>query len=131
MSRQILLIDDDLDMHDVVRLILEPTGCTVTCCSTAPAGWALLRQGLPDLILLDIMLASPHEGLRIARELKGDPRTRPVPIIMISSIGESIGQEYAREIGAATLPGDAFLEKPLDPQALRITVARLLDSSAA
>jgi len=128
-GKHVLLIDDDPDMHDVVRLILEPLGVRITCCATAPTGMETLRNDHIDLLLLDIMLAAPTEGLVLAREIKRDERLRSIPIIIISSIGESVGTAYARELGAAGLPGQSFMEKPLDPRKLQETVKQLLDAA--
>ena len=81
----ILLIDDDPDMHDAVRLILEPQGYRVTCCATGPAGLEAMRTAEPALVLLDIMLASPVEGLHLASRMKQDRGLSHVPVILISA----------------------------------------------
>jgi CheY-like chemotaxis protein len=126
-GKHILFIDDDLDMHDIVRLILEPLGYRITCCATAPAGREALRRDRPDLILLDIMLASPDEGIVLAKELKSDGDLKEIPIVIISSMGESVGADYARELDAGGLPREGFLEKPLDALKLRSVLSRLLE----
>ena len=126
-DKHILLVDDDRDMHEAIRLILEPLGYRLTCCTTAPEARAALRRELPDLLLLDIMLATPHEGLVLAKEIKNDHRLGQIPMLMISSIGESLGMDYANELDGSGMPGEGFLEKPLDPQRLRDNVCRLLN----
>ena len=126
MDKHVLLIDDDLDMHDIIKLVLEPLGCRVTCCSSGPAGMDLLRREPPDLLLLDIMLSSPTEGLVLAKKIKGDETLKTIPIILISSIGESVGADYARELGDSVVPGEGFMEKPLDPPRLREAVTQIL-----
>ena len=123
---RILLIDDDPDMHDAVRMILEPLGYHLTCCLSGPTGLEALRKAPPDLLLLDIMLASPSEGFRLAAEMKKDPALKEVPVIMISAIGQTMGMDFAKELGSDYVEADLFLEKPLSAAKLRQAVAQML-----
>jgi CheY-like chemotaxis protein len=125
-GKHVLLIDDDPDMHHAVKLMLEPSGLRVTCCATGPAGLEVLRRERPDLVLLDIMLASPSEGFHLAYEIKKDDAIKDIPIIMISSIGQTMGLDYARELGTDYVQAELFLEKPLQAAKLRAAVAQLL-----
>ena len=129
-DKHVQLIDDDPDMHDIVRLILERLGYRVSCYSTGPAGMEALRREPPDVLLLDIMLASPTEGLVLANDIKSDGDLKAIPIIMISSIGHSLGADYAREVGADSVPVEDFLEKPLAPHKLRAAVNRVFENHA-
>jgi len=122
----ILLIDDDPDIHLVVKMILEPQGYKVTCCLTGPEGLERIRRQLPALVLLDIMLAHPSEGLQVACEMRHDDRLKDIPIIMISAIGATIGNDYYSEVCPGTASGDMFLEKPFDAPTLREAVEWVL-----
>jgi len=112
-GEHILVVDDDADVREALRLMLEPKGYKVTLCATGPEGRELARTRVPDLILLDIMLATVSEGLHVAYELQKDESLAHVPIIMISSIGETLGLDYASEVGTDYLPATCFLPKPL------------------
>ncbi|HUU85567.1 MAG TPA: response regulator [Phycisphaerae bacterium] len=127
---RILLIDDDPDMHDAVKMILEPLGHRVTCCSTGPAGLEALRSDPPDLLLLDIMLSSPSEGFYLAAEMKKHPALKDIPIVMISAIGQTMGTAFAKELGSDYVEADLFLEKPLEAGKLREAVGRFLRRGA-
>jgi CheY-like chemotaxis protein len=122
---RILLIEDDLDMHHAIRAMLEPE-FELTCCSTGPAGLAEMLRAPPDLLLLDIMLATPSEGFHLCYQIKDDPRLREIPVVMISSIGKRIGLDYASELGSEYVPADAFVEKPFDARTLLEAIGRLL-----
>ena len=124
---RILLIDDDEDMHLVVRMILEPEGYQVACCRTGPEGLEAMRRDRPDLVMLDIMLSHPSEGLQVACEMRHDPGLKDIPIIMISAIGETIGKDYYSEVCPGTASGDLFLEKPFDAPTVRDAVRWILD----
>jgi len=129
-GKRILLIDDDPDMHDAIKMILEPLGYSVAGCFTAPEGLETLRADPPHLLLLDIMLSSPSEGFHVSAEMKQDPGLKDIPIIMISAIGHTMGMEYAREMGTEDIQADLFLEKPLEAAKLREAVAQVLREHA-
>jgi DNA-binding response OmpR family regulator len=125
-NKTILLIDDDADIHEAVKMILEPAGYQVECALTGPAGLEAARRRTPDLILLDIMLDSPSEGFHLAYELKKDDLLKTVPIVIISSIGKTMGMDYAKELGSDYVPVDQFLDKPFDAATLRNAVQKAL-----
>ncbi len=124
--KHILLIDDDPDIEHVIRVLLPAPQFRVDCRHSGPRGLEAMRADPPDLLLLDIMLASPSEGFHLCYEIRQDEALRHVPIVMISAIGARMGMDYAREIGSEYLPADAFLEKPLESALLRKTVLDLL-----
>lgn len=126
-DKTILVIDDDKDIHKAVRLILEPLGYKVETVLTGTDGLQAARRLHPNLILLDVMLASPSEGFHVAYELKKDESSADIPIVILSAVGSAMGLDYAKEVGSAYLPADAFLEKPFDAAILRSTIARCLD----
>jgi DNA-binding response OmpR family regulator len=123
---RILLIDDDRHMHEAVRLILEPLGYEVHCFTTVPDGQAHLEQSGADLLLLDIMLSTPTEGLEFRQQLRQNQHYDNLRIIMFSSVAAPSGQIYAQELGDDRIDSDMFLEKPLDARTLREAVAHQL-----
>jgi CheY-like chemotaxis protein len=125
-GKHILLIDDDPDMHEAIKLTLEPEGYRVTCCLTGPEGMEALQRIKPDLVLLDIMLASPSEGFHLAYEMKKDPALKGIPVIMISAIGKKMGIDYSKEVGSDYIQAEMFLDKPFEARTLREAVKRLL-----
>ncbi len=125
-SSRIVLIDDDPDMHHAVRLMLEPMGYQVDCFLTGASGLEAIRREPPGLILLDIMLASPTEGIELAATLRRDPQLAPIPIVMISSVDPDVARDLARQGGVDDLPADRFLEKPLTPATLLSAVRDVL-----
>ena len=126
-GERILLIDDDPDVQEALRLMLEPAGYDLRCFSTGPEGMAAVRDDRPDLILLDIMLSSQSEGFHLAYELKKDEVSAGIPIVMISSIGETLGINYAKELGSDYLPVEKFLDKPLTRDVVLSAVRETLD----
>jgi CheY-like chemotaxis protein len=121
-----LLIDDDPDMHSVVQMVLEPDGYEIVCCRTAAEGLARMHERKPDLLLLDIMLMHPVEGLQVACQMRQDGSLKDIPIVFVSTMGQSVGSERAKEVCPETLDFDLFLEKPLDAGVVRETVKQAL-----
>lgn len=124
---RVLLIDDDPDIHLAIRMILEPLGHTVACYQTGQAGLDAVRREPPDLVILDIMLTHPSEGLQVACELRRDSLLKSIPLVLMSAIGQSIGMEYGREVCPEVMSADMFLEKPFDAKTLREAVSWILE----
>lgn len=129
-EKHVVLIEDDTDMHDVIRMMLEPVGYTLTCCTTGQEGVDAARRETPAVILLDIMLSSPTEGFHLAYDMRNDEVLRDTPIIIISSIGQKMGMDFAKELGSEYVPVELFLEKPLDTQRLREAVEQVIKQRA-
>jgi DNA-binding response OmpR family regulator len=115
---RILVVDDDPDILDAIRFTLEDEGDAVTTTEKGEYAENLHdgNGGLPDLIILDVLL-SGKDGRTICRHLKGRDDTQHIPIIMISAHPDAA--DSAVEVGA-----DAFLAKPWDIDELIALVAR-------
>jgi CheY-like chemotaxis protein len=130
-SKLILLVDDDTDWLEIARITLEAAGFLVVCCHDAQQARASLDDRLPDLVVTDLMMRSLHEGLTLSRELKSDPKTRGIPIVLSTGIERQMGVTF-RPTGQADLAAmgvEAFLEKPVRPPTLLATVRQLLSDN--
>ena len=72
------------------------------------------------------MMATDTEGFHVARDLKGDPATADIPILMLTAVSQKSGFEFSPETDKDFMPVDVFLEKPLDPDRLLEAVAELV-----
>ena len=122
----ITVVDDDPDVRDALLMILKKADYRVNLCATGPQAVESIHREKPDVILLDVMLASPSEGFHLAYEFRGDESVRDVPIIMISAIGKKMGMDYARELGSDYLPVERFLDKPLEAVTVLAAVSEVL-----
>ncbi len=116
--KKILVIDDDIDLVEAMRITLENAGLSVIDAQTGEKGIALAREAHPDLILLDIMMGSQDEGFHVAYKLRSDPLTRDIPIIMLSAVGQETGYHFDPERDEEFLPVEEFMEKPVNPSQL-------------
>ncbi len=120
MGKKILVVDDDEGIAEVVQIVLEGEGYLVST-NMDGEGLHLLKEDVPDLILLDVLLAGV-DGRDICRSLKSDPVTQHIPVIMLSA--HSDASRVADTSGA-----DDFLEKPFDVDVLIDIVAKHLSSA--
>lgn len=106
MSKKILIIDDDLAILDVLRVILQDEGFEIATISESLGTTSKIKKFTPDLILLDYWLPGLNGG-KLARTLRQKKETSKIPIVMISANHISLSKVH--EMGA-----DDFLAKPFD-----------------
>ena len=78
---KILVVDDDPDLREVLRIILEDAGYRVTLAESGPRGVEMVHQERPDLLLLDVMMPEGTEGFHVVWKLRNlpDPHLRDLP----------------------------------------------------
>jgi DNA-binding response OmpR family regulator len=105
-------------------MILAEQGYQVSSAANADEALKEMEESKPDLVLLDVMMATPLEGVSLAKTMANDASLSKIPIIMISSIDSS---EYANLLpDDVHIPIDAWISKPLDPEHLVNTVKRFV-----
>ena len=121
---KILVVDDEEDIRELVRLNLAPEGYEVLGCQSGECALETARRKLPSLILLDLMLPG-IDGLEVCRKLKEDARTRGIPIIMLTARAEEADIVAGLELGA-----EDYVTKPFSTRVLVARVRRLLRRAA-
>lgn len=125
---KILIIDDDLDIVEAMKVVLESKDYEVATAASGEEGLKRARQSAPDLIILDVMMESMDKGFDVARNLKNDQKHKNIPILMLTAIKEKIGLGFEKEAGDPEwLPVDGYCEKPLKPDELLAKVGALLE----
>ena len=124
MTSQLLLIDDDLRLTDMVGGYLRHNGFEVDTAGSLAAGRERIKLVSYDALLLDLMLPD-GDGLDFTRELRSQPRTRRLPLLMLTARGEPMDRIVGLEIGA-----DDYLPKPFEPRELLARVKALLRRAA-
>jgi CheY-like chemotaxis protein len=124
---KVLIIDDDPDITEAMRVVLENRGYTVNNAENSQSGMEKIKSDRPDLIVLDVMMGSSQEGFVMARELKGQDDTKAIPILMLTAVKDKTGIDFKSEAGdEAWLPVEEFLDKPVRPDVLLKKVEELL-----
>ncbi|MFB3738705.1 MAG: PleD family two-component system response regulator [Candidatus Velamenicoccus archaeovorus] len=116
---EILIVEDHPTMREAMRMVLEHEGFEIREAGDGQAALAMVRDRPPDLLFLDLNIPGAS-GSDVLRELKADPSTRDVRVIVITATGEE-GRDYVLSLGA-----DEYFTKPFSPLALLRTVERVL-----
>jgi two-component system, OmpR family, alkaline phosphatase synthesis response regulator PhoP len=126
MAREhVLVVDDEEDIRELLEYNLAKNGFKVTCVGSGEDALKAARLKTPDLILLDLMLPR-IDGLEVCRLLKGDAKTRTIPVIMLTAKGEDADVVTGLEIGA-----DDYVTKPFSPRILLARTRAVLRRRAA
>lgn len=116
----ILVVDDEEDIRELVQLNLAREGYSVLTCETGEQALETARSKLPNLVVLDLMLPG-IDGLEVCRELKNDPKTRNIPVVILTAKGEESDIVAGLELG-----GDDYVTKPFSGKVLVARIRRIL-----
>jgi two-component system phosphate regulon response regulator PhoB len=119
-KEKILVVDDEKDILDLVEYNLKQNGYKVSCVATGEEVLDAADSFKPDLILLDLMLPGV-DGFDVCKDLKSQPETKEIPVIMLTAKSEDIDVVTGLEIGA-----DDYITKPFSPQVLVARVRAIL-----
>ncbi len=127
---KILVIEDDPDMVEALRMPLEASGYEVIAAITGEEGLRKVKEIEPDLIILDVMMETTTAGFQVSLQLRSpDPDSeyaayKHIPILMLTAIHTTTSLRFGPD--EAYLPVDDFVEKPIDPDVLLGKVAKLI-----
>ena len=130
---RILVIEDDPDMAEALRMPLEANGYEVIHAPTGEEGLQKVKEVEPDLIILDVMMETTTAGFQVSLQLRSpDPESeyaayRNVPIVMLTAIHTTTSLRFGPDEGY--LPVDDFVEKPIDPDELLEKARTLIEQA--
>jgi len=122
-GKKVLVIDDEPAMHQLLKVILEGDGFELVGPKEHGEAESYVRKRRPDLIILDIMMPEV-DGFEILEGLKGDEKTRHIPVIVLSVLNVEEDIDRALSLGA-----DLYLTKPFDPSDLLEAVHSVLSGA--
>jgi two-component system phosphate regulon response regulator PhoB len=120
MAERILLVDDEPDLLELVRVNLHQEGYEVETAEAGHEALAMLRRSPPDLVILDLMLPD-ISGTEICRQVRQDARLASLPIIMLTAKADELDRVVGLELGA-----DDYVTKPFSPRELALRVRAVL-----
>jgi two-component system phosphate regulon response regulator PhoB len=120
MPAHILVVEDEPAIQELIALNLEQAGSRAVLADSAEQALERIREELPDLVLLDWMLPG-ESGLELARRLRGDARTKKLPIIMLTARGDEEDKLRGLETGA-----DDYITKPFSVKELQARIKAVL-----
>jgi len=119
--RRIVYIEDERDVIDMVKLILERERYEVIGANGGREGLDIVRREMPDVILLDLMMPDMG-GWDVYQQLKADERTRAIPVIIVTARAQSIDKVLGLQIARV----DDYISKPFSPKDLIVSIERVL-----
>lgn len=117
---KILVIDDDSAINELIKLNLELQGYIVLQAFNGTEGFALAKQEIPELIILDVMMPEV-DGYTVAKRIRQSPEISDIPILMLTALSELKNKITGFDIGV-----DDYLTKPFEPEELIVRVRALL-----
>ena len=122
---KILVVDDDESILELVKINLELMGQDVLTALDGIKGFALVKQELPDLIILDVMMPEV-DGFTVAQRIRQNPATKETPILMLTALG--MIQDKVQGFNSGV---DDYLVKPFELEELKVRVKALLRRSSS
>ena len=120
MTKRVLIADDEPNIVASLEFLMEQAGFEVKVATDGAAALSLVASFGPDLVLLDVMMPVKN-GYEVCQQLKSDPGTRAVKVILLSAKGRDVEVAKGLELGA-----DAYVTKPFSTRELVAKVKELL-----
>lgn len=120
--KKIVYVEDELEMIDLVKLILSRKGYNVIGAGGGREGLDLIREEIPDLVLLDLMMPD-IEGWDVYQQIRADENTKHIPVIVVTAKAQNIDKVLGLHIAKV----NDYISKPFSPQDLVASVERVLN----
>jgi DNA-binding response OmpR family regulator len=120
LAARVLIAEDETNIAESLRFILERDGCEVACVGDGESALRRLRGGAPDLLVLDVMLPGLN-GFEVLKSVRADPALRALPVIVLTAKTQAQDRRLAEELGA-----QAYVTKPFSNREVVELVRRLL-----
>ena len=130
-AKKIIIVDDDRDYADAMRLVLENSGFNVRHAPNLREARAMIACGRPDLIVLDVMIEKHTDGFDFCAELKQAPDLAAIPVLIITSVTHMTGFKFSPETDGEYCLADDYAAKPVAMADLLARVEKLLAGAAA
>lgn len=120
-KKRILCIEDEAEMIDLTRLVLEREGFEVLGAVGGSEGLETIKREKPDLVLLDLMMPD-IDGWEVYRQMKANHESARIPVIVITAKAQSIDKVLGLQVAKV----DDYITKPFGPQELLSSINRIL-----
>ena len=117
-KKRILIVDDDVEYVESNKELLEASGYEVQTAHNGKDGLAHAKKHKPDLMILDVMMATNTEGFEVARKIPHSPELKGMHILLVTGVRRELALPFKVHPDETWLPVDKVFEKPIDPQTL-------------
>jgi two-component system alkaline phosphatase synthesis response regulator PhoP len=125
-KKKILIIDDDKDYGEALRIVLENNGFKVDHVLNIQDGRKTLEADRPDLIILDVMMDKHTDGFDFCYSLKHDDTCSNIPILMVTAVTDKTGFKFSPDTDGEYLQADDYVAKPIPVPELLSRVKKLI-----
>ena len=124
-TKKIVYVEDEMEMIDLVKLILNRKGYEVIGAAGGRDGLDKIRDVVPDLVLLDLMMPD-IEGWDVYQQIRADDATKHIPVIVVTAKAQNIDKVLGLHIAKV----DDYISKPFSPQDLVTSVEKVLEAKS-
>jgi two-component system alkaline phosphatase synthesis response regulator PhoP len=124
-KKNVLLVDDDPDFVEAVKVIVESGGYNVRVAFDGKEGLDAVKEEKPDIIVLDVMMPV-MDGHATCAALKKDPETRDIPVILLTAVADRVTTSKYSHRDMLESEAEDYMPKPVDPPELLSQIRRLL-----
>jgi two-component system alkaline phosphatase synthesis response regulator PhoP len=125
-KKKILIIDDDKDYGDALRIVLESNGYAVDHVLNIDEGIKTTKEYRPNLIILDVMMDKHTDGFDFCYSMKHDEEFKHIHILMVTAVTEKTGFKFSPETDGEYLEADDYAAKPIGASELLSRVNKLI-----
>jgi len=125
-KKKILIIDDDQDYGQAIKVVLEKNGFDVEHAFNVAGGRRAIESEKPDLIILDVMMDKHTDGFDLCYDLKHDEAHKHIPVLMVTAVTGKTGFKFSPETDGEYLQADDYVSKPVSSAELVNRVKKLL-----
>ena len=125
-KKSILIIDDDKDYAEALRIVLVNNGYDVDYALNIKDGRKAMEKKIPNLIILDVMMDKHTDGFEFCYNLKHDEECRKIPVLMVTAVTEKTGFKFSPETDGEYLQADDYVAKPIPVAELLTRVNKLI-----
>ena len=126
LPKKILLVDDDREFVESNRDLLEAQSYSVIAAHDGAAGLEKAIAEQPDLMILDVMMATETEGFEISRKIPETPQLRHMKVLLVTGVRRAMHLPFGFEPDESWLPVTEIMEKPIIPEKLLEKIRKLL-----
>ena len=126
-KKLILIVDDDIEYVESNKELLVAEGYEVMTAHNGKDGLELAKKHKPDLMILDVMMATNTEGFEVARKVPHSPELKGMHILLVTGVRREMALPFKVHPDETWLPVDKVFEKPIDPQDLLDEIKKRID----
>lgn len=124
-KKKILIVDDDPDMVEALKIILETNSYSVIIAQDGEEGFRKIKSECPDLIILDLIMPKVG-GDMVCKKIKEDKECAHLPVIILTAMAEKMNIKFFDKIPEISTSPDEYLDKPIQPRDLLEKIEKLL-----